>query len=135
MTATCGFSCPVSLIDLSCLVISPSLTRALCRDTCVLTDGPACSSRLYDYPCTVTSGAPVSLALTPPSLWQARPADGDAAELLSDLDAAVSRVCSLVAPLAADDRHSVVETVRALADAVTRLRAENKQKTVSGEPR
>ena len=77
----------------------------------------------------------MSLALTPPSLWQARPADGDAAELLSDLDAAVSRVSALVAPLAADDRHSVVETVRALADAVTRLRAENKQKTVSGEPR
>ena len=42
----------------------------------------------------------------------------------------MARVTALVTPLAAGDQLSVVETVRALADAVTRLRAENKQKTV-----
>ncbi|XP_037075391.1 uncharacterized protein LOC119096594 [Pollicipes pollicipes] len=55
--------------------------------------------------------------------------------LLADVDGAVARVASLAAPLSPGGRDAVVETVRALADAVTRLRAENKQKTTLLEER
>ncbi|XP_043229112.1 ski oncogene-like [Amphibalanus amphitrite] len=87
----------------------------------------------HKSPPTSEPAAPPPAAAT--AAPKARAADSDAAELLSNLDSAVARVSALVGPLPAGDRVSVVDTVRALADAVTRLRAENKQKTTLLEER